>query len=1296
MKYSKTRGSRWDAALYHFHISRVARDLYNIDAPFYSLMGNVIIANLAQARVLSAKINDARVKANRANEQVTPGLVNAAALFHEIYHYVIREYEEKQNPGVLSRTLNHLMESVGEDEVHKLLISFITHFPPLPVYHGVQTAEQFLAGRTESTPNKEMVFEELLLLHLENFNPALNVLKELFDEAHLQETVYAQVIDQSARYFELEKPVGNGKDSLLAFLKKPILQHPDSIEQQLKFIHENWNISEAVILKILSASDLIYEDSKLFLRHGDKGGTPPVPVYKTLTAEELQRMLREQAGGKGKFVSLDEVSSSYLFEEEQFTQDTDWMPRVVMMAKNTFVWLDQLSKKYGRPIKTLDQIPDEELNDLRDWHFNSLWLIGVWERSQASKKVKQFCGNHDAVASAYSLFDYEIAYALGGYPAYENLRDRCKARGIKLASDMVPNHTGIYSRWTIEHPDYFIQNSYPPYPGYSFTGPDLSDSEHLEIRVEDKYYSRQDAAVVFELKHKADQSKRYIYHGNDGTNMPWNDTAQLNLLKPEVREALYQKIKHVAEMFPIIRFDAAMTLAKRHYQRLWFPQPGTGGAVPSRADFALTKEMFDEAMPNEFWREVVDRMNAEMPDTLLLAEAFWLMEGYFVRTLGMHRVYNSAFMHMFMKEENQKYRELIKNTLEFNPEILKRYVNFMSNPDEETAINQFGKGDKYFGVCAMLVTLPGLPMFAHGQIEGFTEKYGMEYQRAYYNEVADQYLIDRHRREIFPLTLKRAVFSDVRNFWFYDFVAENGNVNQNVFAFTNVKGGERSLTLYNNCFERSKGKIHYTTGKVVGDAQTSANPELIYSDFASALRLQGGDNVFYICKEYHAGLEYLFSGRELQQNGFSTRLDGYEYKVYLDFREVIDTDGRYFEYHRQLNGHGVPSVEQALRELRTAPLHAAINELFNEFNLSELKRLFTEDESGSIAAYTDFSPYLKGKYFSAVHELQALGYATSAPQTGLQHVFEDLKLINEILPIYFKSLYTAKNSPLSPAMKKETLQKFHLYIDLAVIFNVIYNMLSSVEQKENQGSILDLYEELYLAKPLWQNFIRLHNRYEDVRAEFELLRILLAEFPVAAELDAQSEKGSLNRAALISLLNRADMKNFIGYNVFDGVAYFNKERLEVLLQWYVWMKLLALGKHEYALALQGRSTNKFSFVKKTAFRKEIEIFASVFHAAYLASVNSEYKYETLLTLLHEKAPKPVKPVAAKKKSAPKKTAVPEKPKSPNKSGVVKKTVGTKKSTKVQEKKAAVQSPKKGEKSAKKAQSENKKTVRKNS
>ncbi|MCK4472060.1 MAG: alpha-amylase, partial [Anaerolineae bacterium] len=336
--------------------------------------------------------------------------------------------------------------------------------------------------------------------------------------------------------------------------------------------------------------------------------------------------------------------------------------------------------------------------------FTGLWLIGLWERSAASRRIKQMCGNPEAVASAYSLFDYQVATDLGGDEAYQDLQERAWRRGIRLASDMVPNHVGIDAKWVIEHPDWFISLDYSPFPSYTFNGPNLSRDERVGIYLEDHYYDRSDAAVVFKRVDHWTGSEKYIYHGNDGTSMPWNDTAQLNYLNPEVREAVIQMILRVARQFPIIRFDAAMTLAKKHYQRLWFPEPGTGGDIPSRAEHGLTRAQFNALIPNEFWREVVDRVAQEVPDTLLLAEAFWLMEGYFVRTLGMHRVYNSAFMNILRDEDNGKYRSVVKNTLEFDPQILKRYVNFMNNPDERTAVDQFGKGDKYFGICTMMAT----------------------------------------------------------------------------------------------------------------------------------------------------------------------------------------------------------------------------------------------------------------------------------------------------------------------------------------------------------------------------------------------------------------------------------------------------------------------------------------------------------------------------------------------------------------------------------------------------------------
>ena len=51
---------------------------------------------------------------------------------------------------------------------------------------------------------------------------------------------------------------------------------------------------------------------------------------------------------------------------------------------------------------------------------------------------------------------------------------------------------------------------------------------------------------------------------------------------------------------------------------------------------------------------------------------------------------------MTKNQDNKKYRDSIKATLVFDPEILKRYVNFMSNPDEETAI---AAGYRPCGIC---------------------------------------------------------------------------------------------------------------------------------------------------------------------------------------------------------------------------------------------------------------------------------------------------------------------------------------------------------------------------------------------------------------------------------------------------------------------------------------------------------------------------------------------------------------------------------------------------------------------
>jgi glycosidase len=886
-----------------FHISRTARDRYQFDKIIYALNGNVIFANFHAARLFAQKMNQKLDIIHYPEQTVKAGQINALGLIDEILHFVVKTYRQEKNPEILEKLLTHLEVQFGHESVNHLLFEFCVEFPPVIVYTKEITAEDYLAGITDGITHRANTLEELILLWVTNRNPAAtSAFQELFDEKNLDGTSkYGLILKEIHLFLETQPHFGPDNQNLIDMLRAPALAVPNSLPGQLEYIRSRWGIIIGKYLyRLLSSLDFVKEEEKLGFT-GTGTGETRIPIYSR--------------------TSLDS-------EVEQYSADKEWMPRLVLLAKNTLVWLDQLSKKYQTSITRLDQIPDEELNLLASRGFTGLWLIGLWERSKASARIKQMCGNPDAVSSAYSLAKYDIADEIGGFEAYENLRNRAWQKGIRLASDMVPNHMAVDSDWVVHNPDRFLSLPYSPYPSYTFNGPDLSPESQVEIKIEDHYYDRTDAAVVFRRIDQRSGDTRFIYHGNDGTSMPWNDTAQLNYLNPEVREAVIQTILEVARKFPIIRFDAAMTLARRHFQRLWFPEPGSGGDIPSRAEHGLTREAFHAAMPQEFWREVVDRVAREAPDTLLLAEAFWLMEGYFVRTLGMHRVYNSAFMNMLRNEENAKFRQLIKNTLEYDPEILRRYVNFISNPDERTAVDQFGKGDKYFGTCTLMATLPGLPMFGHGQIEGFTEKYGMEYKRAYYEEQSDSALVERHEREIFPLLQKRALFAGIEDFHLYDFFTANGHVDENVIAFTNGLGNDRVLVAFHNHFSETSGWVRISCAS--SKRSSDGTRHLVQISLVEGLNLSIGPDRYVLFKDRNSGLEYIRPAENMQDQGLFVQLRAFSCCVFKEFRVVQDDSARlYSRLSDALNGEGVPSISEAIQEILLQPILHPLHEILN-------------------------------------------------------------------------------------------------------------------------------------------------------------------------------------------------------------------------------------------------------------------------------------------------------------------------------------------------------------------------------
>ena len=1059
-------------------IAEITRKEIDFMEPLFQT-GNGTASFYREASSISFRYNEMKKKEGGDFEYLSAGKLNASAILHSAYQTILTYLISGTNEDFFRRRLATVE---ANDSLRNALEFYSKAFPTeLP---DERTREEDMRGffiHQVILQNRAMVAAAKPF-----FTPEGLVFP---DSSKALSSILSSYVKDDLRNGE------PNTDDIFTFLCMPARLYPDSLLDQIQYIIREWAamLPEYFVNLLKSSMDYINEEQK---DHGFGGAPGPIPVVDF---------------------------SSEINEYEAFSSDSNWMPCVVMIAKSTLVWLDQLSKQYKRPITSLDQIPDEELDLMQHRGITALWLIGLWQRSEASKTIKHLCGNPDAVASAYSLKDYDISPDIGGWEAVENLRVRCRRRGIRLASDMVPNHTGIDGNWVYEHPDYFISQSYSPFPSYTYNGPDLSHNPDWEVKLEDHYYNRTDAAVTFRMRNRHTGETRYVFHGNDGTTMPWNDTAQLDYLNPVTREAVIQKILHVARNFPIIRFDAAMTLAKRHIERLWYPKPGTGGDIAGRAEHSMDEREFNRRIPEEFWREVVDRVAKEVPDTLLLAEAFWMMEGYFVRTLGMHRVYNSAFMNMLKNQENQKYRDSIKKTLEFEPEILKRYVNFMNNPDEDTAIAQFGSDDRYFGVATLLATLPGLPMIGHGQIEGYREKYGMEYQRAYFDEKPNGWLIDQHERRIFPLLRKRYLFANVDNFNIYDCYGPNG-VEESVYAFVNGSGNERTLVLVNNRYERIYGTISVSAPKLKKNGEER---KMVRTNLAENLNLNFGSRNYCLMDCFSDGLTYIIPSINLF-DGFSFGLNGYEARVFWNIREVEDTDGCIESLHKEYGERGIKDINKAIAMMRLKPVYNVMESLRDEKFLSLVKDItsgvsekegerelllsLAEVYSTLFEAYPDMDEAVKGQMGAVPSDVEAqpviklvkaLSKAFGAKGAKALRSWNSL---DETIHILITSAFI-----LIPFAKEKTPKALMEVADRLMLDEFFSSYTGELGLDDNQKRALS-HEAALLVSAL------VHYREEDI-----------GDKPVAL---------------LSCLLNDNGVMNLVQCNEYQGTVWYNKESMQ--------------------------------------------------------------------------------------------------------------------------------------------------------
>ena len=439
-----------------------------------------------------------------------------------------------------------------------------------------------------------------------------------------------------------------------------------------------------------------------------------------------------------------------------------WKANPIVYEINTWVWLRDLSGKYGYEINLLN-VPDAELFDLASWGFNAVWLMGVWRRGPATRLSAlnylheyQFAlpdvTEADVPGSAYAIQDYQVEEQIGGRHGLAAFRGRLAAQGIKLVLDFVPNHVATDHRWIHSHPEYFM-------PG---------TTSELESRSEDFFL----ANTV--------NGEKVIARGRDPYFPSWIDTAQLNAFSPGLRRAAIDTLIDIGSQCDGVRCDMAMLMMNSVFATTWGARPGSH---PAR----------------EFWTEIIPAVRSAHPQMLFMAEVYWDLEQE-LQMQGFDYTYDKRLYDRVIENDIPS----IRAHLRADPAFQQSHIRFIENHDEERAATVLGS-DRQRAAAALICTLPGAVLLHEGQLTGHSVKLPVQINRR--TQQPENTLLKRFYRRLLGET-RHALYRQGHWQLIVSFPAQEGDhACDNLIAYTWEYEVERRLIAINLAENWSRSRL---------------------------------------------------------------------------------------------------------------------------------------------------------------------------------------------------------------------------------------------------------------------------------------------------------------------------------------------------------------------------------------------------------------------------------------------------------------------------------------------------------